>query len=345
MGISNKGITLIELIIFIIVGAIFIPLAYIAFTSVVNNSMKPETAARMRSIAEAKMIDISSLTYDNVTPVSTSYQDVSTDPLARFTDTSYVGFQWGWEITYAAYIFVKNGVGFVTNIYTTGLPGGRIENTTYKVGDYVRDGDHFYRVYFPQWQSGIRDYQVHDFVRIGDGTYYKRLPPITWNSATPYTSNAYVSSPSASSYFYKLTSDTCLAPSLYVSATWPSTPTSGSIVSELRLVPPLIFCAYTWTEDTAGYNDLPSTDSPTCTGTCSDRFLWQQLTPSLTTGLGSLTFPTTKGIEFNDGEVRWKESTVYKQAKVYVRPPGCSGPSCEYVLTSLIAERDYVYRP
>jgi len=64
---NNKGFTLIELIMFIIVGAIFIPVSLIAFTSVMSNYSRPDYYVKARFYAEERMSEITSLPYDNIT--------------------------------------------------------------------------------------------------------------------------------------------------------------------------------------------------------------------------------------------------------------------------------------
>jgi hypothetical protein len=361
---NKKGITLIELIVFIIVGAIFIPLAYIAFTSAVNNSMKPETAATTRVIAEGKIADITKDTYDNI-PVPATYTHTSNSlytlcSAGNSPDINYycevpnmAGFRWKWRIDYVAY----TSTGGLTRIETP--PNWTAnKNPPYNIGDYVKPSgfpaspyNHFYRVYFPQWENNSADYHVDDFVRITDGTYYRRLPPDIWSSSpsTPYVVGVYVSSPSNSAYFYRLTSNSCAASSSLISGpVWPLLPVQGTTESELRF--DTWFCSLTWTEDTTGYNNLSSMTNPTgCIGTnpCTfpDNLRWQRTNPSLVSGnAGSFDFASyiANGIEFNDNGVRWKESTVYKQINVYILPPGCSvGQTCEYMFTTITTAKNY----
>jgi len=65
---SNKGFTLIELIIFIIIGAIFLPASFVAFTSVMNNYSRSDYYMKARFYADKRMAEITSNTYDNITP-------------------------------------------------------------------------------------------------------------------------------------------------------------------------------------------------------------------------------------------------------------------------------------
>ncbi len=67
---NNKGFTLIELIMFIIIGAIFLPASMIAFTSVMNNYSRPDYYVKARFYADKRMAEITSNTYDNISPSS-----------------------------------------------------------------------------------------------------------------------------------------------------------------------------------------------------------------------------------------------------------------------------------
>jgi prepilin-type N-terminal cleavage/methylation domain-containing protein len=55
---SDRGFTLIELIVFIIVGAIFIPLAFVAFTSAMKSASVPDYTVKARFYAEQKMEEV-----------------------------------------------------------------------------------------------------------------------------------------------------------------------------------------------------------------------------------------------------------------------------------------------
>ena len=59
----DKGFTLIELIIFIIVGGIFLPLAMIAFTSAMKSASVPDYTVKARFYAEQKMEELTSFSY------------------------------------------------------------------------------------------------------------------------------------------------------------------------------------------------------------------------------------------------------------------------------------------
>ena len=64
---GNKGFTLIELVIFIVVGAIFLPTSMIAFTVVMNNYSRPDYYVKAKFIADKRMSELTNNTYDNIT--------------------------------------------------------------------------------------------------------------------------------------------------------------------------------------------------------------------------------------------------------------------------------------
>ncbi len=63
---DNKGFTLIELIMFIIIGAIFLPASMIAFTSVMNNYSRPDYYVKARFYADKRMAEITNNTFDSI---------------------------------------------------------------------------------------------------------------------------------------------------------------------------------------------------------------------------------------------------------------------------------------
>lgn len=64
---DNKGFTMIELIMFIIIGAIFLPASMIAFTSVMNDYSRPDYYMKARFYAEKRMSEVTNRFYDNIT--------------------------------------------------------------------------------------------------------------------------------------------------------------------------------------------------------------------------------------------------------------------------------------
>ncbi len=96
---GDRGFTLIELIIFIVVAGLFVPLAYMAFTSAIKDSTNPESVITARFLAEKKMEEITKDDFNDIVknsppPTSTSYVNISEE---------YTGYQWKWTIGYITY--------------------------------------------------------------------------------------------------------------------------------------------------------------------------------------------------------------------------------------------------
>jgi hypothetical protein len=117
MKLSKKGFTLIELIVFIIVGAIILPASFVAFTAAMQHFSTPDYYVKARFIAEAKMEDITSRAFAELPPDSTAYVnnnityssvrgDLSnyvSGTCVRFCTQDYAHYQWKWTI--ASYSF------------------------------------------------------------------------------------------------------------------------------------------------------------------------------------------------------------------------------------------------
>jgi hypothetical protein len=82
---NDKGFTLIELIMFIIIGAIFLPSSMIAFTGVMNNYSRPDYYVKARFYADKRMAEITSKPYDDVTPAKSSCSASAISPPPVFT--------------------------------------------------------------------------------------------------------------------------------------------------------------------------------------------------------------------------------------------------------------------
>jgi len=200
---DERGITLIELVIFIIVGGLFIPLVYIAFNSVMKDMTTPETVIKTRFIAEAKMEDITKEAYDNIGLASTSYAAVNTD--SRFTDASYSGYQWRWEITDIVFQDNTGTIPYTTSITST-PPNIWTANTTYGLGAYVRPttaNGHIYRVYFPKWQANTAYRNGNNIIPTTWNDHVYRLYYPSWQANTQYSLLSKVSYPN-SAFFYNV---------------------------------------------------------------------------------------------------------------------------------------------
>jgi prepilin-type N-terminal cleavage/methylation domain-containing protein len=71
MRANNKGFTLIELIIFIIIGGIFLPVSMIAFTSVMNSYSRPDYYVKAKFFAEKRMAEITNTPYNSIDCITT----------------------------------------------------------------------------------------------------------------------------------------------------------------------------------------------------------------------------------------------------------------------------------
>ncbi len=82
---NDKGFTLIELIMFIIIGAIFLPASMIAFSSVMSNYSRPDYYMKARFYADKRMAEITNNQYDDIKVGSSSLcpnHTVSAEPEA-----------------------------------------------------------------------------------------------------------------------------------------------------------------------------------------------------------------------------------------------------------------------
>lgn len=90
-ALSRKGFTLIELIIFIVVGAIILPVSFVAFTAAIKHFATPDYYVKARFFAEQRM--------ENIT--SNSYAAGITVPSGIISDTApEAGFQRTWSVCY-----------------------------------------------------------------------------------------------------------------------------------------------------------------------------------------------------------------------------------------------------
>jgi len=72
---NNKGFTLIELVMFIVIGGIFLPASMIAFTSVMNNYSRPDYTIKARFYAEKRISEITNRLYSDIVAGSCSNTD------------------------------------------------------------------------------------------------------------------------------------------------------------------------------------------------------------------------------------------------------------------------------
>jgi type II secretory pathway pseudopilin PulG len=104
-AIGNKGFTLIEIIILIVMAGILLPTIIVPFVTGVKGSTKPEMATTAVYLAHQKMEEFMKYQYRNaaLNPTAiTSYADIS----------GFSGYQWQWEIYYvdSSFNVVGNGI-------------------------------------------------------------------------------------------------------------------------------------------------------------------------------------------------------------------------------------------
>ena len=179
---SNRGMTLIELIVFIIVAGMFIPLAYLAYSTALRDTAVPETVVKLRFIAEAKMEDIIRNDYDTqltLQPAQATFIDVG---------SPHAGYQWKW--TYENIAYQDNATHSTTTIISTPPV---VSSGTYKVGDYVRpdaSSTSFYRAHFLKWVNNTL-YNPNDCVVPTSSTYnfFFQVPANRGGTSSPSEPN------------------------------------------------------------------------------------------------------------------------------------------------------------
>jgi type II secretory pathway pseudopilin PulG len=100
----DKGFTLIEIIILIVMAGILLPAIIVPFVTAVKGSAKPEMATTAMFLAQEKMEEFTKNEYleSPLDPISlTSYADIA----------GFSGYQWQWEILYVDSYFNVVGDG------------------------------------------------------------------------------------------------------------------------------------------------------------------------------------------------------------------------------------------
>jgi prepilin-type N-terminal cleavage/methylation domain-containing protein len=315
---APKGLTLIEMIVCIVIAAIFIPMAYIAFMAAARGSMNPESVVTARFLAERKIEELTKDAYANLQDEQASYVVIS----------GYDRYYWRWTITNVAYQDrTPHGNP------TIGIPETWQPETTYRVGDYIGG------------TSGGSEI-----------CFYRCVPRDRWRPNTAYSVGYYASPTTPSYYSYR-----CTAPrwepnhpysqgSFVVPTSWNShaymcTTTGVSGASEPDPWPTGAGGTYAGDGTVAWREALPTTGAsepdpwPTSLGaTYSDgTVMW--VAETMRSGYTEPSWSCAPGEELDDGSLRWKESTAYKQITVYVKNP----QGYEYVVNTIVSARPGVY--
>jgi len=131
--IGNKGFTLIEIIILIVMAGILLPAIIVPFVSAVKSSGKPEMATTAMYLAHQKMEEFMKYRYQNaaLNPTAmTSYADIS----------GFSGYQWQWEIYFVDSDFNVVGDG------TTGTNHRGYKRIFVRIKDPMNDTYEIYSV-------------------------------------------------------------------------------------------------------------------------------------------------------------------------------------------------------
>ena len=92
LSVRNRGFTLIEIIILIVLAGIIIPVIVVPFATGIRGSGKPEMVTTAMYLAHQRMEELMKFVYGAGTTWTTVYADI--DPL------NFPNYQWQWEIVY-----------------------------------------------------------------------------------------------------------------------------------------------------------------------------------------------------------------------------------------------------
>jgi len=85
-----KGFTLIEIIIFIVIVGIILPVIMTPFSTGIKENLMPEKIAKATCLAQYKMEELTNNIYDSVQIETQSYSDI----------TGFAGYQWLWNVAW-----------------------------------------------------------------------------------------------------------------------------------------------------------------------------------------------------------------------------------------------------
>lgn len=317
----RNGFTLLELIVFIVVAGIFIPMAYIAFMAASRSALDAEAVVTARFLAERKLEDITKHTYLGLPGEQASY----------VTIPGYSGYQWRWTIQNIAY----RGRSTHGNP-APAVPEPWLAGTVYRVGDYVIPATalppiHFYRcVPRERWRANT-PYPPNSYISptIPNNRSYRATVRISfpfWQANRPYAIGDYVvpTTPNGRSY-------RCVAAG-----------TSGvTEPSPWPLAGPQVDGAVTWIEDTntSTTGNTEPAPWPTNPGDTMHDGSVTWVSETMQSSSAEPAWPATDSSTVNDGSLRWQESTSYKSITVYVREP----KGYEYVARTIVTARPGVY--
>lgn len=127
MKMNNKGFTLIEIIVLIVLAGILLPAIIVPFATGVKGSGKPEMVNKAMFLAQQKMEEFMKFEYSNaaLNPIA----------LTPYSNTDFPNYQWQWSITYVNNSFASSGtdVGYKMILVRVQDP----ENSPYEVTSVV----------------------------------------------------------------------------------------------------------------------------------------------------------------------------------------------------------------
>ncbi len=99
---SRSGFTLIEVIVFIVIGGVIASASLVPFINSLRESEKPEIVITAAYLAQKKMEEFTKFDYDK-TP------ELDTVSLTAYASAGITGYQWQWEIAYVDSDFNSSG--------------------------------------------------------------------------------------------------------------------------------------------------------------------------------------------------------------------------------------------
>ncbi|MCS7280769.1 MAG: hypothetical protein NZ583_03975 [Desulfobacterota bacterium] len=102
---NSSGLSLTELLVFIVVAGIFVPFTFIAYHTVLKDAAKPESIVKARFLAESKLEEITSKSFDSISAndCPSGYVPFSGEPTYR----------WKCSIKFVRYVESGQSITFV----------------------------------------------------------------------------------------------------------------------------------------------------------------------------------------------------------------------------------------
>ena len=124
---GNRGFTLIEIIILIVLAGILLPAVIVPFATGIKGSGKPEMVNKAMFLAQQKMEEFMKFDYSNAA--------LNAIALTPYSNTDFPNYQWQWSIAYVDSSLASSGtdVGYKTILVRVQDP----ENSTYVVTSVV----------------------------------------------------------------------------------------------------------------------------------------------------------------------------------------------------------------